>query len=218
VRQNSENSLLFFEYIFVYLLAEKDEINVCKGVLSRLIHEKSRQNIHKASESLRQKVAISLRIVRDTSKRLCARVITTGLESVAISICEVKHIFDMTINSVDLRQRRRIDERIRAKVEYEQSLQLIAEKAVSAEIELKRQREREEQQILLKKKVEEDRRRAFEQKVAAETAKSEMLLVAKLKRDKLITEINNLKLSKSQHELQQKVATFGRMRNAAGKI
>ena len=187
-------------------------------MFSRLIHEKTRQNIFKASELLRQKVAISLRTVRDTSKRFCARIITTGLESVAISICEVKHIFDITINAVDLRQRRRIDIRINAKIEYEQSLQLIAEKAVSAELDLKRQKEEAKQQILLKQKVEEERRKAFEQKLAAETAKSEMLLVAKVKRDKLIAEINSLKISMSQHELKQKVATFDRMRNAARKI
>ena len=174
--------------------------------------------MHKNSAIHRQKVAVSLRITRDTSKRFCARIITTALESVGVSFCEIQHIFDMTIHAVDSRQRIRINQRIDSKMEYQRSLQLIAEKEVSAELELKRQRDEAERQRLLKQKVEEERRRAIEKKVAEETAKSEMLLVAKVKRDQLISEINSLKSSKSQHELKQKIATFGRMRIAARKI
>lgn len=183
-----------------------------------LVLDKNRQEIHRQSEFTRQRVGNSLRITRDVAKRFCARVMTTCLDSVTVGFCEVHHIFDMTITMVDVRTRIKINKRIKATMDNERALQKAAELQVAEEVEEKRKRDETER--IRQQRLQQDfqMKEAIKKKVAAESAKNDLLFVAKVRRDELIAEINTLRAALSEEDLKRKVAMFGRMRLAARKL
>ena len=160
-----------------------------------------------------------LRIIRDLSRRLCSKVITDSLESVGVSVIEFHYILDKTFLLVDNRQRQRINDEWKRRIDYQHSLRINAKSLVSAERSLKERLDTEESNRIKKLNEENERRLRMQRKVAEEMERKEILFVAtSVKRDELIAEINSLK-SKQQHmELKQRVAMFGRLRKAAGKL
>jgi len=174
--------------------------------------------MHKRIELNRQEIANSLRIIRDLSRRLCSKVITDSLESVGVSVFELNYILDKTFQLVDNRQRQRINDEWKRRIDYQHSLRINAKSLVSAERSLKERLDTEESNRIKKLNEENERRLRMQRKVAEEMERKEILFVASVKRDELIAEINSLK-SKQQHmELKQRVAMFGRLRKATGKL
>jgi len=174
--------------------------------------------MHKRIELNRQEIANSLRIIRDLSRRLCSKVITDSLESVGVSVFELNYILDKTFQLVDNRQRQRINDEWKRRIDYQHSLRINAKSLVSAERSLKERLDTEESNRIKKLNEENERRLRMQRKVAEEMERKEILFVASVKRDELIAEINSLK-SKQQHmELKQRVAMFDRLRKAAGKL
>jgi hypothetical protein len=174
--------------------------------------------MHKRIELNRQEIANSLRIIRDLSRRLCSKVITDSLESVGVRVLELNYILDKTFLLVDNRQRQRINDEWKRRIDYQHSLRINAKSLVSAERSLKERLDTEESNRIKKLNEENERRLRMQRKVAEEMERKEILFVASVKRDELIAEINSLK-SKQQHmELKQRVAMFDRLRKAAGKL
>jgi len=174
--------------------------------------------MHKRNEINRQKIATSLRIIRDLSKRAWSKVVTESLESVGVCITELNYILDKTFLSIDNRQRQRINKEWKRKRDYQHSLRVDAANLIAAERAMKERLDIEENSRIQKLNAENERRLRMQQKLAEELKRKEMLSVASVKREELIAEIRVLTAKQQHMELKQRVAMFGRLRKAAGKI
>lgn len=193
-------------------------MNLCKGLEQLIDQCIERQEIHRQSETVRQKCATSLRLIRDISRRFVARIITEVLDSVGTGFVEFNNIFSLSILSVDLRQRRRINHEIQSRKDHQNHLKLMAESEVDSLMEAKAKQDKDEETRLRKEHVELQRQRTMQKFVKAEKLKYDLLAAAKAKREALLAEISTLSAVQYQFELKQRVAMFKRMRIAGGKI